>query len=734
MMASADYDSIIQAAAKANNVDPALIRGVIATESSGKPNAASGVGATGLMQIMPSNYKSLGITDPTDPQQNIMGGAKLLSQLLDRYGDVPTALTHYVGGDDQSKWGPQTAAYPSKVLSAAGMGAQAAPQSSGTLPGIPTAQAPSTPHDDDAIFATLTKGAAPAAAAKPPANNDDAIFAALTKQAGQPAPSAAPATPAAPGTPAPQGEQPGMLASFGAGLGHGFGNTILGAQQLLGHGAQAAGLDTVGNWLTKDANQGIQRNDAQYAPYSAANPMTAGAGNIAGGVASTIPLGALAPVTEGLAATAGVGAGLGAVGSALAPVDPNSQNFGADKLKQIGIGAAAGGVLSPLAQLAGRIISPNVAPEVQQLLDRGVTPTPGQILGGTAARTEEKLTSVPVVGDMIKNAQQRAVQQFNRATYQDALAPIGGQIPADVATGSEAVGYVNRQIGNVYRSIEPRANFTADANFNNDLTQIRADLSQNAPGALPQFDNIVQHQITGKLAGGAPAAQGGIPIGGTMNGAQWGDTRSAISGVARQRVIGNATPDDRVLAGALGDLNDAVNTAVGRSSPPDVIPTLQNANAAWSRYKQIESAAGSTGASNNGNVFSPAQYNAAIRKGSTNAQKSQNSGQNADFGAAAQQVLGSKYPDSGTVGRGLMSLLAPSSVAAGLATQPGATMATLAGIGAGSLPYTQLGQRGAAALLTARPQFAQPVGNAVSNLGRFVVPGSLAALLAGGSR
>jgi hypothetical protein len=508
---------------------------------------------------------------------------------------------------------------------------------------------------------------------------------------------------------------------------------VLGAQQLLGHGAQAAGLDTVGGWLTNDANQGIQRNDAQYAPYSAANPMTAGAGNIAGGVASTIPLGALAPVTEGLGATAAVGAGLGAASGALSPVDPNSKNFAADKMKQMGTGAALGGVLAPLANVAGRVISPSVSPEVQTMLDSGVTPTPGQILGGVAQTTENKLTSVPVLGDMIKNAQQRGVQQFNRATYNDALAPIGGEVPKSVPTGSNAVGYVNQEIGKVYKSIEPKATFTADQNFSGDLTAIRNDLAQNAPAALPQFDNIVQNQITGKLAGGAAAQPGTLPIGGTMNGAQWGDTRSAINGIARQRVLGNASPDDRSLANALGDLTGAVNDAVGRSSPPDVLPTLQNANAAWARYKQIESAAGSTGASNKGNVFSPAQYNAAVRKGSTNSQKAQNSGMNADYGAAAQSVLGSQYPDSGTVGRGLLGLLA-GGAGAGLATAPAQTMATLGGIGAASLPYTALGQKGMAALLTARPQFAQPVGNAVSNLGRFVIPGSLAALLAGGSR
>ena len=160
------YDDIIQQAAQQYNVDPALIRGVIATESSGNPKATSKTGAVGLMQIEPSNYKALGITDPTDPKQNIFGGAQLLSQLLDRFGDVPTALTHYIGGDDPKNWGPQTAAYPQKVLTAAGIGAPQVAQKSQTLPGIPTAAQPGGNQSDDAIFSAFAGGAQPQGAAQ----------------------------------------------------------------------------------------------------------------------------------------------------------------------------------------------------------------------------------------------------------------------------------------------------------------------------------------------------------------------------------------------------------------------------------------------------------------------------------------------------------------------------------------------------------------------------------------
>ena len=175
----ADYSDIIQAAAKQYNVDPALIRGVIATESAGNPKAKSGVGATGLMQIMPSNYKALGITDATDPQQNIFGGAKLLSQLLDTSPDVVTALRRYHGGDDQSKWGPVNAAYAGKVLGAAGVGAPQKQQNS-VLPGIPVAQS-ANGQSDDAIFSAFSGGGTPSSGAQGP-QSDDAIFAAFNKQ------------------------------------------------------------------------------------------------------------------------------------------------------------------------------------------------------------------------------------------------------------------------------------------------------------------------------------------------------------------------------------------------------------------------------------------------------------------------------------------------------------------------------------------------------------------------
>jgi soluble lytic murein transglycosylase-like protein len=93
------YDSLIAEAAHAYSLDQELIRAVMQAESSFDPSVVSPSGAQGLMQLMPALSASIGITDPFDPRQNIMGGARYLRELLDRHrGNVELALASYNAG------------------------------------------------------------------------------------------------------------------------------------------------------------------------------------------------------------------------------------------------------------------------------------------------------------------------------------------------------------------------------------------------------------------------------------------------------------------------------------------------------------------------------------------------------------------------------------------------------------------------------------------------------------
>ena len=93
------YDDIIADAAAEYDLDPALIRAVMRAESAFNPLVVSPAGAQGLMQLMPALAEEMGVVDPFDPRQNIMGGSRYLRWLLDHNrGNIPLTLAGYNAG------------------------------------------------------------------------------------------------------------------------------------------------------------------------------------------------------------------------------------------------------------------------------------------------------------------------------------------------------------------------------------------------------------------------------------------------------------------------------------------------------------------------------------------------------------------------------------------------------------------------------------------------------------
>lgn len=93
-----DLEALIQRAAQENGLDPEQLRALIGIESGGDPNAISPKGAMGMMQLMPGTAREMGVTDPNDPEQNVMGGAKYFRQQVDRFGDPELAAAAYNAG------------------------------------------------------------------------------------------------------------------------------------------------------------------------------------------------------------------------------------------------------------------------------------------------------------------------------------------------------------------------------------------------------------------------------------------------------------------------------------------------------------------------------------------------------------------------------------------------------------------------------------------------------------
>lgn len=106
-------------------VSPALVVALISVESSGNKQAVSSAGAEGLMQLIPATAERFGVTDSTDPAQNIKGGVAYLEWLIKKFqGDPIFALAGYNAGENAvGKHGgippyPETRAYVPKVLAA----------------------------------------------------------------------------------------------------------------------------------------------------------------------------------------------------------------------------------------------------------------------------------------------------------------------------------------------------------------------------------------------------------------------------------------------------------------------------------------------------------------------------------------------------------------------------------------------------------------------------------------
>ena len=93
------YDHFIREASELYSVSYPLLKAIIKAESDFNPRAVSKKGALGLMQLMPENIKAMRISDPFDPWENIMGGARYFRKMLDRFeGKLSLSLAAYNAG------------------------------------------------------------------------------------------------------------------------------------------------------------------------------------------------------------------------------------------------------------------------------------------------------------------------------------------------------------------------------------------------------------------------------------------------------------------------------------------------------------------------------------------------------------------------------------------------------------------------------------------------------------
>jgi Transglycosylase SLT domain/NlpC/P60 family len=141
-------EQLVQAATK-YGIPVNLLAAKVNVESGGNPTARSGAGAQGLLQLMPGTARSLGVTDPNDPVQNLDAGAKYFRQMYDQFGNWDDALRAYNAGPNGNWNNSETIGHVKKVGQWADtIGAAIGAGGSGGL-GAPGGGGPGGGGDDD---------------------------------------------------------------------------------------------------------------------------------------------------------------------------------------------------------------------------------------------------------------------------------------------------------------------------------------------------------------------------------------------------------------------------------------------------------------------------------------------------------------------------------------------------------------------------------------------------------
>lgn len=462
---------------------------------------------------------------------------------------------------------------------------------------------------------------------------------------------------------------------------------------------------------SQQIDAGIASSEKQYqARRAAAGEDGFDGWRMVGNLAATAPIGAVGAAAKGagLAARLGSGIAQGAGFGLMSPVtDPAEQSdFGAAKLHQAEIGAATGGAATLGSSALARVIRPNTSPEAKKLLEEGVKLTPGQILGGTFRSAEERLRSVPILGDAIAYGERNANASLNQAAYRKALAPIG-QGGAKIEPGREAISEIADRIGKVYDdALTHSAPIRADQQLSSDLAKT---LGEARAGGLSDPDyRALERLILERIA---PRFQSG---GGVADPRNLKTLDSELAKIARQRKA-----DSPAYASAVDEVRQAVRGAAKRSNAGTPIgDALDAADAAWARYKRIERAAGYVGA--NEGAFNAAHLNSAVKAMDSSPNKGQFAKGRAlmqDLSAPAADVMKNRVPDSGTAGRLMAGGLLGGGYLTGLLGSP----ALLAGA-AGSLAYMPGGRAVAQHLLSTRPAAAEPAAEFVRRYGVMLTP------------
>lgn len=487
---------------------------------------------------------------------------------------------------------------------------------------------------------------------------------------------------------------PGMLRELGEGATLGASGEIKGG--IAGLRAMARGEP-----FLPAAKKEMGEYEARRKAFKEQYPASALGAEIAGSIPTALLSGGAAAATRlGQAAPRATQAGLATLeGGAYGLL--GTEGGIEDRALGGAIGLTGAGLLGAGGQFLPRVTEP-----AKRLIKEKIQPTVGQAFGPTIKALEERATSIPFIGDVIRAGQREVIESFDNKIIERALAPIGFKVPAG-KTGVEAMEAAEDALSEAYRNAIPKAGLPDARPLQdriNEIVQENTDLQSNV---FEQLRKKLNKAIAPSLF------DRGYKMSGEAIKKADSDLGTQAIGLIKNK---NSTEDEKQMGRALFKMQSALREELIRQNP-----TAKGLSAARESFKQIlpiRKAATSSPA--NVGTFTPAQLLSGMKSADVSVGKTRfatGKMPEQELAMTAQKVLGNRIPDSGTVERGLGALFFQ---------KPGLGLTVgLGAIGAQPFYQTQLGRMAARKILET-PGAALRKAAAVP-----AIPGMAGGLLAG---
>ena len=304
-------------------------------------------------------------------------------------------------------------------------------------------------------------------------------------------------------------------------------------------------------------------------------------------------------------------------------------------------------------RLVGGVVKPLVSGDARALVDQGIQPTIGQAVGGFVNTAEQKLKSLPLVGDVIRNARGRAVNEFNEKAIQTA-------VPGAKGFGDEALTSARETLGKRYDDIlDNLPNITVDKT--SILQATRNAVDDPALALSDSSKKFVRDYVNNNL----------LARSGQIDGQVAKKIESDFAKAVARKATGDA--EDRAIADAMRNVQQQWRqslTQTAEAISPGSGTALREADASWRAFIPVDRAGAYRGNQNIAANDIPGKFTPnALRRSIEASDQSQFNnvtralrGGNSPFEKLntltrqGERVLGDSVPDSGTAGRLMMGL------------------------------------------------------------------------------